>query len=79
MLYTTVGCLCFSFFTAAAVVYPGNPLQTDDIGFFYEILGKSWLGRATYTPVGPRPYDITFKQLEPFFLHDRYPSYTTAH
>lgn len=61
-LYITIGCLGFSFFTAAAAAHPGNPLKTGDIAHFFKILGKSWQGRATHTPVGPRPYDINFKR-----------------
>jgi hypothetical protein len=37
-------------------------LTTECFTTFLTGLEKPWYGRATHTPVGPRPYDITFKR-----------------
>lgn len=40
-----------------------------NIKAFFDVLGGSWQGEAVTTPVGPRPYDISFERREAFWIY----------
>ena len=43
--------------------------QVPGVTLFFDRLAGDWQGEAVVTPVGPRPYDIRFERLEPFWIY----------
>ena len=43
--------------------------QDPGVTQFFDRLAGDWRGEALTTPVGPRPYDIRFERLEPFWIY----------
>lgn len=43
--------------------------QVPGVALFFERLTGDWRGEAVITPVGPRPYDISFERREPFWMY----------
>ena len=67
-LYWRLGLLLLTLYligAAGAAAEGCKRLSPDCFTTFLTGLEKQWSGRATYTPVGPRPYDITFKRHSP--------------
>jgi hypothetical protein len=43
--------------------------EDSDVQTFFDRLSGAWQGEAVTTPVGPLPYDISFKRREPFWIY----------
>lgn len=43
--------------------------QAPAVELFFDRLSGNWQGEAVTTPVGPRPYDISFERREPFWIY----------
>ena len=43
--------------------------QAPGVGQFFDRLSGDWHGEAVTTPVGPRPYDISFERRDPFWIY----------
>ena len=39
------------------------------VRLLFDRLSGDWQGEAVHTPVGPRPYDISFERREPFWIY----------
>lgn len=40
-----------------------------DVKAFFDLLSGAWQGEAVTTPVGPRPYNISFERREPLWIY----------
>lgn len=58
---TKVALLLFSILACGSVAAE-NPIGPAAGEIFLSALEASWQGRAELTPIGPRPYDITFER-----------------
>jgi hypothetical protein len=56
--------LCFPLSLQAQDTPPQPPARERQVAFLAALEG-TWVGQATVTPLGPRPYDITFVHTAP--------------